>query len=367
MIDDHNQKIALGLTVAFPVLGGIALGLRLWGRKLSRLSYGWDDYLIIVAYALIIGQAVTSWFFIKTNYVGIHIWDVPKDRDFRTGNIWSYANMFVYNPTLAFVKASVLLFLSRLEAHSRTIRWLIWTTFAINLGHLISVALVVIFQCWPIELNFDYSLINQGKCVNQGKFYITASAIAILTDFMVLSIPILISRKLHLPVRRKIAVVIILSLGLLATLVGIWRLAIFVDTFYGNSLGENPDNTYSIGFCISFIESNLALITASVPSMKTVFNKYCPCILGSSERELESPNGARVYQSTAIATPRIVQLQTMSGGDNAFETDRAPQQRLTDVLNGGKTKFSRSIKELSGHDEEKAVRGVDMNKWDGYR
>lgn len=36
MIDDHQQKIALGIVVAFTVLGGIAVLLRLWGRWLSR-------------------------------------------------------------------------------------------------------------------------------------------------------------------------------------------------------------------------------------------------------------------------------------------------------------------------------------------
>lgn len=36
MIDDHHQKTALGIVVAFPILGGIAVLLRLWSRSLSR-------------------------------------------------------------------------------------------------------------------------------------------------------------------------------------------------------------------------------------------------------------------------------------------------------------------------------------------
>lgn len=36
MIDDHYQKTALGIVVAFTILGGIAVLLRLWSRWLSR-------------------------------------------------------------------------------------------------------------------------------------------------------------------------------------------------------------------------------------------------------------------------------------------------------------------------------------------
>lgn len=36
MVDTHQQNIALGIVIAFPILGGIAVLLRLWSRRLSR-------------------------------------------------------------------------------------------------------------------------------------------------------------------------------------------------------------------------------------------------------------------------------------------------------------------------------------------
>jgi hypothetical protein len=36
MVDTHLQNSALGIVVAFPILGGIAVLLRLWSRHLSR-------------------------------------------------------------------------------------------------------------------------------------------------------------------------------------------------------------------------------------------------------------------------------------------------------------------------------------------
>jgi hypothetical protein len=36
MVDTHQQNIALGIVVAFPIIGGLAVLLRLWSRHLSR-------------------------------------------------------------------------------------------------------------------------------------------------------------------------------------------------------------------------------------------------------------------------------------------------------------------------------------------
>jgi hypothetical protein len=43
LVDDHNQMNALGLIVAFPVVGGVAVFLRLWSRRISRYNYGWGE------------------------------------------------------------------------------------------------------------------------------------------------------------------------------------------------------------------------------------------------------------------------------------------------------------------------------------
>jgi hypothetical protein len=38
MVDDSRQKTALGIVVAFPILGGLAVILRLWSRHLKRIA-----------------------------------------------------------------------------------------------------------------------------------------------------------------------------------------------------------------------------------------------------------------------------------------------------------------------------------------
>ena len=83
---------------------------------------------------------------------------------------------------------------------------------AVVISLFIAVLFVDIFQCNPIAFNWDMT-IKDGKCINQGAFYVSTAALNLFTDLMVLSIPILITWRLQMPLRRKIAVCVILCLG----------------------------------------------------------------------------------------------------------------------------------------------------------
>ncbi|CAG7954713.1 unnamed protein product [Penicillium salamii] len=295
MLDDHQQKAALGIVVAFAALGGIAVVLRLWSRRLTRTALTSDDYLILLGYVRASVLEATgcadmyrslpsvnrSLRDIKTNYVGIHIWDVPKTYNATPGLVWNFANQIIYNPALSIVKVSMLLFLHRLNSQSRVVRYLIWASLATVITLCLAVLLVDIFQCTPVAYVYDMS-IPGGKCIDQGAFYVSTAALNLTTDIMVLSIPIIITARLQMPMRRKIAVCVILCLGAVATAIGVWRIIILAQGFIAKI--DNPDPTYSIGFCSSAIEVNLAVITACGPSLKAISTRYLPKVLGSSRR-----------------------------------------------------------------------------------
>ncbi|KAL5361293.1 hypothetical protein BJX96DRAFT_82992 [Aspergillus floccosus] len=281
MDHDNQQSIALGVIAAFPALGGIAVSLRLWSRYLSRSALGCDDYFICAGYVLAVGMSVTSWYYVKANYVGYHIWDIPKDYDVKKGLIWDFANQLLYNPALTMVKVSILLFLRRLESKSRLVNSLIWGTMAVTVGLFVSVLFVDLFQCWPVAYVYDKSITN-GKCIRQGTFYVATAALNLFTDLLVLSIPIIITWSLHMPLRRKLAVCLILCLGGVATAIGVWRIVILAQAFFPDPKHLNPDPTYSVGFCSSAVEVNVAVMSACAPSLKAIFSKYIPRLLGTS-------------------------------------------------------------------------------------
>ncbi|GES57698.1 succinate-semialdehyde dehydrogenase, mitochondrial [Aspergillus terreus] len=320
MDHDNQQSIALGVIAAFPALGGLAVTLRLWSRYLSRSSLGTDDYFICAGYVLAVGMSVTSWYYVKANYVGYHIWDIPKDYDVKKGLIWNFANQLLYNPALTMVKVSILLFLRRLESKSRLVNSLIWGTMAVTVGLFLAVLFVDLFQCWPVAYVYDKSIAH-GKCIQQGAFYVATAALNLFTDLLVLSIPIIITWSLHMPLRRKLAVCLILCLGGVATAIGVWRIVILAAAFFPDPNHRNPDPTYSVGFCSSAVEVNVAVMSACAPSLKAIFSKYIPRLLGTSH----GASNSKYYYGGASSSNRFrsglgyPHRSVRAGDDDGFE------------------------------------------------
>ncbi|OJJ48039.1 hypothetical protein ASPZODRAFT_166097 [Penicilliopsis zonata CBS 506.65] len=298
MVDDSHQRTALAVVVAFTLLGGASVLLRVWSKRLTRAALRADDYLILAGYVMSIAQCVSSWYYIKTNYVGIHIWDVPTDYNVEPGLIWNFVNQLFYNPCLTLVKLSMLVFLLRLESRSRIVHSLILFSSAVTIGLFLAVLVTDIFQCHPVRYVFDESI--AGSCIDQGVFYVATAALNLFTDLLVLSIPIIITVSLQMPVRRKIAVCAILCLGIVATAVGIWRVIILAEGFLSNATDSDP--TYSIGFCSSAVEINVAILTACAPSMKAVASRYLPRLLGSSSGPSRYPTSAAYGYGSKLAS-----------------------------------------------------------------
>ncbi|KAL1962677.1 hypothetical protein VTN77DRAFT_9311 [Rasamsonia byssochlamydoides] len=366
-MDDSYQKVALGIIVAFPVLGGIAVSLRFWGRRISNSSIEIEDWLILAAYILALGETVTSWYYIKTNYVGIHIWEVPKDYDVKKGQIWNYANQLLYNPILSLVKISVLIFLLRLDSRSRLVHHLIWGTLWFTALLCIAILLADLFQCHPVAFVYDKT-IPGGTCINQGAFYVSTAVMTIFTDLLVLSIPILITYSLQMPIRRKIAVVCILSLGGVATGVGCWRLAQLVEAFFPSS--PNPDPTYNIGFASSAVEVNTAVIAACGPSMKAIANRFLPRLLGTSKRGGtsgygKSGTGNRYHRSSVLGYSRNV--ASNPGPDDVYELGQQYRSQLhhhqvVDVSGPGKGRPRAKTDSPSLSDEDGLTTSIGIVK-----
>jgi len=97
------------------------------------------------------------------------------------------------------------------------------------------------------------------------KFY---AVINILTDFLLALLPIPLIWKLQIPLRTRLTLVLILSLGLFAAVAGIIRQNTMRDS-------KNPEPLIHDSYAIwSFIELDTGIIAASLPALKPLFNKF---------------------------------------------------------------------------------------------
>lgn len=133
----------------------------------------------------------------------------------------------------------------------------------------------------------DGNVVNDNySCFDQASFSLSTAGISVFTDVSILMVPIAMMWNLRMPLRRKIAVVFVLSLGWVVAIVGIIRIKYFVDFWYGNF----PDPSWSLWNTLSGVENGVAIMVACAPAIKALITLFSPKFFGTSkDRPTESP------------------------------------------------------------------------------
>lgn len=208
------QQFGLFLIIFFPALSVVFVSLRIYDRFKTK-TFGADDYFIIAAGILAALSAVISWYMMRMQYIGIHLWQIPPPGTFnpRNGMIVNYIVVVLYNPQLALVKSSVLFFLLRLGGHQRGLRKGIQVLNWSNIALMVAVLFASIFTCVPVYKYWDKS-VEGGVCNNEAMQYLVTSGLTILTDVLVLIIPIKIVWGLQVAKKLKIILICLLCSGI---------------------------------------------------------------------------------------------------------------------------------------------------------
>lgn len=110
------------------------------------------------------------------------------------------------------VKISLLLLYRHLFTSKRLHLW-IKITGALVVSWGITFVLVSIFSCRPIHAFWDWELQPTSYCINSPGFYGTMAVVTILTDVLILGMPVRQVWKLQLSQRSRIALTFIFSMG----------------------------------------------------------------------------------------------------------------------------------------------------------
>ncbi|KAF6808352.1 hypothetical protein CSOJ01_07579 [Colletotrichum sojae] len=285
------QHIGFFILFFFPILALIVVALRIYSR-VSTKQFGWDDGLICFAMAESIAETAASFMGMRYGFIGIHVYDIPLEADHRLGSLWNYIIQLLYNPILALVKTSVLMFLLRLSGQKRRIRYTIIGLNVFNISLMVAIFVTVVFQCRPISYFWEKAGRNpptEGSCIDMSAFYVSTAGLTIFTDVLALAMPFWIFLGLKMPRRVKMALLAVFALGGVVTAVSVLRLVWLVEVSYHINL---QDPTYDIRFTYSAVETNLAIITASAPALRGLFLRWFPKFFASLK---SSSNGRYGY------------------------------------------------------------------------
>jgi hypothetical protein len=106
-----------------------------------------------------------------------------------------------------------MLFYFRIFGSKRSFRISIFVTMTIVWMWAASVILETFLLCRPLAYNWDISI--PGTCGNRNATYVVAGTLNLITDLMVMALPIPHIWKLQLTLAKKVALCGVFSLGLL--------------------------------------------------------------------------------------------------------------------------------------------------------
>ncbi|KAK4452488.1 cfem domain-containing protein [Podospora aff. communis PSN243] len=324
------QQFGLAINFFFPALAFIVLALRLYGKAAARSQgpgtfrhpstlLGPDDVFACLAMLISIGLTIGSYYWIKTNYVGIDRDNIPPFNP-RVAFIWTYVVHILYYPTMALVKSAVLIFLLRLGGHTRRLRVVIHSLNIINLAFMVAVLVGSVVQCRPIPFMWDKS-IPGGTCFNQAAFYLIQSGLNLVTDAFTLGLPIWVFRYSTTMGRRmKLATLYVFLLGFIVTLVGIARFVFLYLLFYSNAV--ECLEYYTMSFCLSAVETNLGIVCACAPTLRGLIRTWFPRALNANANLNETDDPFTDAKSSSAAGTRDSGVQGKPGFNTSeYEKD----------------------------------------------
>ncbi|EPS45369.1 hypothetical protein H072_623 [Dactylellina haptotyla CBS 200.50] len=257
------------LTIVMMVFCGIVVSLRLYVRAFILKAFKADDWLIILATITAMAVSITC-ILSEPAGVGIHIWDLPQDR-VKMVRIWSFATQLTFTWAVSLTKVSILLFYFRF-CTTRSFKVSIWITLVFIVAWTITWTFLIIFQCVPVSAY--WRLPRSGdKCITlQNELHLLHGSTNLITDVLVLLLPIPTVWRLQMPTRQKITLVGVFTLGIVAPLSAILRL------IYIQKATVSWDQSW---WCIELwiytsLETHVAIVCASIPSLKPLAIKIFP-------------------------------------------------------------------------------------------
>ncbi|PVH91859.1 hypothetical protein DM02DRAFT_544973 [Periconia macrospinosa] len=201
--------------ITMTVLSVVIAWLRVYTRIFISRNVWWDDWVMLASTPLTI---ITNGFLINAFYLGLgrHINYIPPSQ-VPSCFKWLWAaepsNLFA----LFTVRVSIALFFLRLiPTHHKTSRRIIWVTIGALAVSDIYVTINYFIQCRPIRKVWLPD--TPGSCISNVLYEAAPwlyQAVSILSDVVLVSVPLLMLKSLKMPSRTKIGVMCLCGLGVL--------------------------------------------------------------------------------------------------------------------------------------------------------
>ncbi|GLI75379.1 hypothetical protein PoHVEF18_003633 [Penicillium ochrochloron] len=182
-----------------------------------------------------------------------------------------YIATILYCPMALFVKIALLAILTRIFAPYRGKVWFIYILLGCLCTYYTIALIIKIRMCYPIPLYWLGELPNgEGSCLDQAAALIADSVISVVSDLIILVLPLPLTWSLQMSRSRKLRVIGLLSAGGLATGFSVYRLILVLKD------GSSPDASI-LFMCVIMsgnAEGGVGLICACLPVLNVLISHY---------------------------------------------------------------------------------------------
>ncbi|KAI1335083.1 hypothetical protein F5Y15DRAFT_399511 [Xylariaceae sp. FL0016] len=288
-IETTGQVELVVVPAVFSFISVVAVCLRILARRLANRALDWSDYTIVLA---CIFSVAFSGIIMAEGIVGgggLHVEEIAQRFGVNTVQSFlkiSVAVQIMWTLSLSLCKGSILMLYCRIF-RTATFQWLCYVTGAIIVCWSLSTILSALLICQPVS---DlWATVPKGHCGDHILSYTITGSINIVTDVVVLVLPLPYLLRLNMALYKKLVLTGTFAVGLFVCIISALRLRAIRSINFA-------DITFTVAEAQvwSALEPALAITLACIPVLRPLLGGAYSTngtALGSSGRQRSKKNG----------------------------------------------------------------------------
>ncbi|KAE8151512.1 hypothetical protein BDV25DRAFT_128685 [Aspergillus avenaceus] len=355
----HND----GIVAAVMAIATGFVGLRIWARMMNKnAGLAYDDWFVLVALLFAYGTGVCC--IIGGAYgIGKHIW-VVNEEDVLMSMKLIFAYVVLYATTVPMVKLSVLFLYHRIFR----LTWSLYICAFLSIGYAISVSTTISVACAPTSFfwtQWVYPL-SGGHCrIDLYQFYLWNGVANLLTDVIILCLPMPIVWRLQMPRGDKWAISGIFLLG------GFVCVATIVRIYTITQMKNSVDITWVIGDAMiwSNVEPCIGIVSACLPTLRPLLRRvplFRMCGFSTNSGDARgSGTGAQSFpydreESTSASATRSG-YRSVGSKRNQFRPEEDEIFLTTDVGRGSSLRWDENVAPSTSSSQDPSAMQIRVN------
>ncbi|KAF2878216.1 hypothetical protein BDV95DRAFT_533460 [Massariosphaeria phaeospora] len=276
-IDPPSRGIEMvSVSITMTLLTLFAIVARVYTKMFITKGFDWGDYFAIGALITAVARTVINCMAVYIWGLGRHVWDVPPSNFASIRNCQFIMDM-VYLAGIMFAKFSILILYVKVFHIRRNFRWLCYFMMFITFAYCTAFFFIYAFDCKPVYYNWHFDPLHYD-CIDITQIKMAVGAVNILTDLIIVIMPLPLVMQLQLAKAQKIGLLLVFSTGFFILVTTIVREIIVVRT------SKEFDQPWTVADEVIWltVELNVGIVCITMPVLSPIWRKAVASQLGLS-------------------------------------------------------------------------------------